>query len=266
MKLQYKIVAIACVLFALSCSKVPITNRKQFNMIPESQMMQMSNTAYSEFISSHTVIAEPDTNAALVKKVGKNISDAIVNYLKQHGQSKRVAGYSWEFKLVKDNEVNAWCMPGGKVVVYSALMPVTKDETGLAVVLGHEIAHAIARHGNERMSEQLAIQMGGVAVSVALATKPQQTQQIFNQVYGTGTGLGALAYSRKHESEADKLGLCFMAMAGYDPQLAIPFWERMAALNPTQPMQILSTHPNDATRIADIKAFMPTALKYYKAK
>ncbi|HTL81359.1 MAG TPA: M48 family metallopeptidase [Bacteroidia bacterium] len=264
MKTKLAILAAALIFFSLSCSKVPITNRRQFNMIPEVEMESMSYTAYSDFLKTHTVIAETDSSSILVKKVGKKISDAIVTYLKAHGQSKRVNGYQWEFKLVADPEVNAWCMPGGKVVVYSALLPVTQDENGLAVVLGHEIAHAIARHGNERMSQQIAIQMGGMAVSVALATKPAETQQIFNQVYGTGTGLGALAYSRKHESEADKLGLCFMAMAGYDPQTAVPFWERMAQQNPNQPLQWLSTHPNDATRIADIKKFMPTALKYYK--
>ncbi|HEU4719710.1 MAG TPA: M48 family metallopeptidase [Bacteroidia bacterium] len=247
-----------------SCSRVPITNRRQFNLIPEVEMQSLSLTAYSDFMKSHTVMPANDSGSILVKKVGKKISDAIVKYLNDHHQGKRVAGYQWEFNLVKSDEVNAWCMPGGKVVVYTGLLPVTKDEDGLAVVLGHEIAHAIARHGNERMSQQLAIQMGGMALAVAVSQKPEQTQQIFLQCFGVGTTLGALAYSRKHESEADKLGLCFMGMAGYDPNKAVPFWERMSKLGNGAQIALLSTHPTDAQRIKDIKTFMPTALKYYK--
>lgn len=252
------------VLFSLSCSRVPITGRRQAALIPEAEMQSMSYSEYTKFLNSHTVVNAPDSNAVLVTRVGSNISAAIVKYLNEHKQSKRVKGYAWQFKLVQSTEVNAWCMPGGKVVVYTALLPITKDEKGLAVVLGHEIAHAIARHGNERMTQQLAIQMGGVALSVAMSQNSAQTQQIFQQVYGVGTGLGALAYSRKHETEADKLGLCFMAMAGYDPNSAIPFWERMAQNSGGAPIALLSTHPSDAQRIKDIKAFMPTALKYYK--
>ncbi|MBI3509920.1 MAG: M48 family metallopeptidase [Bacteroidetes bacterium] len=264
MKRIFSFTFLLTVFFSFSCSRVPITNRRQFNLIPESEMLYLSTQEYNKFIAAHTVIHQPDSGAVLVNRVGKKISDAIVNYLKTHNQSKRVNGYFWIFNLVQSDEVNAWCMPGGKVVVYNALLPITKDEDGLAVVLGHEIAHAIARHGNERMSEQLAIQMGGVALNVALSTQAEQTANIFNQVYGASTTLGALAYSRKHETEADKLGLCFMAMAGYDPNKAIAFWERMQQVSPNQPIQFLSTHPNDATRIANIKAFMPTAMKYYK--
>jgi predicted Zn-dependent protease len=248
-----------------SCTKVPITNRRQFNLLPESELVSMSLTEYNKFIASHTVMPSSDTSTILVKKVGTNISNAIVNYLRTHNQVKRVAGYSWQFNLVQDKQVNAWCMPGGKVVVYTGLLPVTKDENGLAVVLGHEIAHAIARHGNERMSQQLAIQLGGMGLAIALSQKPEQTQQIFMQSYGISTTLGALAYSRKHESEADKLGLCFMAMAGYNPNNAVAFWERMAKEGSGNGFVLLSTHPSDAKRVADIKAFLPTAMKYYKA-
>ncbi|HET6989674.1 MAG TPA: M48 family metallopeptidase [Bacteroidia bacterium] len=254
------------VLFYSSCTRVPITGRKQVNLIPESTLNEMSLTEYKKFISSHVVVPKTDSGSVLVTKVGKNISDAIVQYLSSHNQGKRVKDFSWQFNLVQDKEVNAWCMPGGKVVVYTGLLPVSKDENGLAVVLGHEIAHAIARHGNERMSQQLAIQLGGMGLNVALSQKPEQTQQIFMQAYGVSTTLGALAYSRKQESEADKLGLCFMAMAGYDPTNAVTFWERMSKQGNSSNFALLSTHPSDAKRIADIKAFLPTAMKYYVKK
>ncbi len=261
MKFNFSIV-ISIVIFS-SCTKVPITNRRQMNLLPESQLMTMSLTEYNKFIAAHTIMPATDTSTILVKKVGVNISNAIVKYLNSHKQGKRVAGYNWQFNLVKENTVNAWCMPGGKVVVYTGLLPISKNENGLAVVLGHEIAHAIARHGNERMSQQLAIQTGGTALSIAISQKPEATQQIFMQSYGLTSGLGALAYSRKHESEADKLGLCFMAMAGYDPTNAVAFWERMAKEGSGSNFALLSTHPSDAKRVADIKAFLPTAMKYY---
>jgi predicted Zn-dependent protease len=247
-----------------SCTKVPITNRRQVNLLPESELMSMSLTEYNKFLASHTLMPPTDTSTLMVKRVGVNISNAIVAHLRAHKQAKRVAGYNWQFNLIQDKTVNAWCMPGGKVVVYTGLLPVTKNESGLAVVMGHEIAHAIARHGNERMSQQLAIQLGGMGLAIAISQKPEQTQQIFMQSYGISTTLGALAYSRKHESEADKLGLCFMAMAGYDPGVAVGFWERMSKEGASSAPVLLSTHPSDSKRIADIKAYLPTAMKYYK--
>lgn len=263
MKLKSLLTLTILLTFSWSCSRVPITNRRQVSLLPESMLMDMSLTEYKKFLASHTLMSANDSNTVLVTKVGKNISNAIVKYLNAHKGSKRVKGFVWQFNLVKENVVNAWCMPGGKVVVYTGLLPVSKDENGLAVVLGHEIAHAIARHGNERMSEQMAIQLGGMALAVALAQKPEQTQQIFMQSYGITTTLGALAYSRKHESEADKLGLCFMAMAGYDPNHAVAFWERMSKEGGNSSFSLLSTHPTDAKRIADIKAYLPNAMKYY---
>ncbi|MEO5642490.1 MAG: M48 family metallopeptidase [Bacteroidia bacterium] len=247
-----------------SCTKVPITNRRQFNLLPESELRSMSLTEYNKFIASHSLMPSNDSNSIMVKRTGANISNAIGTYLRSHNQAKRIEGFAWQFNLVNDKTVNAWCMPGGKVVVYTGLLPVTKDENGLAVVMGHEIAHAIARHGNERMSQQLAIQLGGAGLAIALSQKPEQTQQIFMQSYGISTTLGALAYSRKHESEADKLGLCFMAMAGYNPNTAVAFWQRMSSEGSGQGFVLLSTHPSDAKRIADIKAYLPTAMKYYK--
>jgi predicted Zn-dependent protease len=250
--------------FAISCAKVPISGRRQLNLVPEAEMMGMSFQAYKEFLDSNQVLPESNKDVVMVKRIGGNIKTSVEKYLADNKQSKRVEGFDWEFNVVDQDVVNAWCMPGGKVVVYTGILPVTQDETSLAVVMGHEIAHAIARHGNERMSQGLALQFGGAALSVALSQKPALTRNIFLQSYGIGSQLGSLAYSRNHETEADKLGLVFMAMAGYDPKVAIAFWERMAASGGQAPPEILSTHPSDATRIATLKEFMPQALKYYK--
>ncbi len=234
-------------------------------MLPESQLMSMSLTQYKSFLNENKTIANSD-DAQMVKRVGNKIAAAAESYLKRHGQGKRVKDFNWEFNLVEDNTVNAWCMPGGKVVFYTGILPITKDEAGLAVVMGHEIAHAIARHGNERMSQGLALQGGGIALGVALSDKPQLTQSIFQQAYGLGGQLGMLKYSRMHETESDKLGLVFMALAGYDPREVPDFWKRMSANGGTKPPEFLSTHPHDETRIKDLNDFMPQALKYYKAK
>jgi len=232
-------------------------------MLPESQLMSMSLTEYKSFLSANETVSATD-QAALVKSVGTKISTAVESYLKKHGQSKRVKDFNWEFNLVKDETVNAWCMPGGKVVFYTGILPITKDEAGLAVVMGHEIAHAIARHGNERMSQGLALQGGGMAIGVALSNQPELTQNLFSQAYGLSSQLGMLKYSRMHESEADKMGLVFMAMAGYDPREAPEFWKRMAAIGGQKPPEFLSTHPHDDTRIKDLNDYMDEALKHYK--
>lgn len=249
----------------VSCTKVPITGRRQINMLPESQLMSLSLTQYQSFLKENKIVSGSG-NAGMVKSVGQKIVVAATTYLKKHQQTKRVKNFKWEFNLVDDPTVNAWCMPGGKVVFYTGILPITKDETGMAVVMGHEIAHAIARHGNERMSQGLLVEGGGLALGVALSQKPTLTQNIFLQSYGVGSQLGMLKFSRTHESEADKMGLVFMAMAGYDPRKAVDFWQRMAAQGGGKVPQFLSTHPSDATRIADLKEFMPEALKYYKGK
>ncbi len=251
----------------VACNKVPITGRKQVSLIPESEMIGMSLTSYKEFLTKNPPVAASDPNEQLVKKVGGNIAKAVEAFMKEKGLSDRLAGYKWEFNLVNDKTVNAWCMPGGKVVVYSGLLPVTQTETALACVMGHEIAHAVARHGNERMSQGMIVQLGGVALDVALAQKTQMTRDLFAQSYGITSQLGMLKYSRVHESEADKMGLIFMAIAGYNPAEAVAFWERMSkASGGGKPPELLSTHPSDETRIADIKKFLPQALKYYKPK
>lgn len=249
----------------VACKKVPITGRRQLNLLPESEMLSMSLTSYKDFLSKNPPEGTTEANVQLVKKVGNNIAKAVEDFMRQKGMSDRIAGYKWEFNLVNNKEVNAWCMPGGKVVVYTGLLPITQTETALACVMGHEIAHAVARHGNERMSQGLIVQAGGTALQVALSQKSELTQNIFLQSYGIGSQLGVLKYSRTHESEADKLGLVFMAMAGYNPAEAVDFWTRMAKSGGGKaPLEILSTHPSDDTRIADIKKFLPEAMKYYK--
>lgn len=248
-----------------SCSTVPLTGRRQLSLVAESEMISMSLTNYSNFLKESSVSTN-NANAALVQEVGENIAAAVVKYFADNNMSSRLDGYQWEFNLVSDDATpNAWCMPGGKVVVYTGILPYTKDKDGLAVVLSHEIAHAVARHGSERMSQQMLTQFGGIALGEVLKSKPEQTQTVFNTVYGLGAQYGVmLPFSREHELEADKMGLIFMAMAGYDPRTAIAFWERMAANGGQKPPEFLSTHPSDATRIQRIQEALTTALPYYK--
>jgi len=262
-KLKILFLSIVVAFSILSCSTVPLTGRSQLNLIPANEMLSMSYQQYDQFLNENK-ISKDAKNVTLVQRVGKNIQHAVEEYLSQNGLTSRLNGYKWEFNLVEDEQANAWCMPGGKVVVYTGILPITKDEVGLAVVLGHEIAHAIAEHGNERMSEGLLQQLGGVALSVALKDKPQLTQDLFLTAYGVGSTIGILSFSRTHESEADHLGLIFMAMAGYNPNTAVNFWQRMADMKTgQQPPEFLSTHPSDQTRINDIKKWLPEAMKYY---
>jgi predicted Zn-dependent protease len=247
-----------------SCYKNPVTGRSSLNLVDEGTLSNLSNQQYTSFLAQNRPVAGTG-DAETVKRVGNKLAAAIGQYFAAKGQSSALAGYKWEFNLVNSKEANAWCMPGGKVVVYSGILSVTQTEAGLAVVMGHEIAHAIARHGNERMSQGLVQQAGGVALSVALANKPAETQNLFNTAYGVGTNVaGLLPFSRKHESEADEMGLIFMAMAGYNPNEAVSFWQRMAALGGQKPPELLSTHPSDQTRIASIKSQIPKAMQYYK--
>jgi len=256
---------LVCSLILVACSTVPITGRKQISLLPTSEMQAMSFTNYDSFLKSHKVVSS-GTQAAMVKRAGQKIQAAVEAYFAQNHMSSQLNGYKWEFNLVDAPTVNAWCMPGGKVVVYSGILPVAKDETGLAVVMGHEIAHAVAGHGNERMSQGMLVQFGGMALDKALQEKPEETRNLFMSAFGMGAQLGLmLPYSRLHESESDPLGLIFMAMAGYNPEAAVGFWERMAAMkNGQAPPEMLSTHPSDATRIKQIKKLLPKAKKYYK--
>jgi len=264
MKTFQKISLPIVLLLMVACATAPITGRKQLLLIPDSELNAMSFQQYSEFISSNKLSTDKQ-KTAMVKEVGRKIQGAVEQYFAQQGKSDRLRGYEWEFNLVEDSAVNAWCMPGGKVVVYTGLLPVAKDEAGLAVVMGHEIAHAVANHGNERMSQGLVTQLGGMALSKALETKKEETRNLFLTAFGVGATVGVLLpYSRTQESEADHLGLIFMAMAGYNPNDAVAFWERMAAGKSGAPPEFLSTHPSDQTRIRKIREAIPEAMQYYK--
>jgi predicted Zn-dependent protease len=249
------------------CVLNKVTGRKQLSLVSESELQVMAVSQYSAFLSENKVLNPgSNKNAAMVDRVGERISSAITKYYKSQGKESVTEGYKWEFNTVDSKEANAWCMPGGKVVVYSGLLSITQNETALAIVVGHEIAHAIAKHGSERMSEAMMQQLGGVALQVALSQKPQETQNLFMQAYGIGSTVGAmLPWSRQQETEADQYGLIFAAMAGYNPQEAIPFWQRMASAGGAKPPEFLSTHPSDETRIRKLKQFMPEAMKYYNA-
>ena len=265
-RLTLKVAALCCVLLLQSsCTRVAITGRKQLNFVPDYMMNTMALQSYNEFLNANKLSTDTQ-KARMVKDVGARIQKAVQKYCAENNLSSRIQNYQWEFNLVEDPNVNAWCMPGGKVVVYTGLMPVAQNEAGLAVVMGHEIAHAIARHGSERMSQGLLVEMGGMALSEALANKPEQTKNLFMKSYGLGTEYGVLLpYSRLHENEADRMGLIFLAMAGYNPNEAVSFWERMSAANKGQkPPELLSTHPADSTRINNIKRLIPEAMQYYK--
>ncbi len=254
-------------IFVLSCSTVPLTGRKQLNMIPSNELMTMSYQQYSDFLKENPPVSK-GKDAEMVKSIGRNIQSAVELYLANNNLSEMLDGYAWEFNLVNDKMVNAWCMPGGKVVVYSGILAVTQTETGLAVVMGHEIAHAIADHGNERMSQELLRGAGSVGLMVAVKDQPAETQAMWMTAYGLGTEVGAiLPYSRLHETEADHLGLIFMAMAGYNPEESVAFWSRMSAMSSgPKPPEFLSTHPADQTRIDNLNKWMPDAQKYYTGK
>ena len=264
--LKSKLVVLSGLLLLLcGCSEIEITGRKQFNIVPDSTMNSMSFQSYGEFLSTHKLSTNAE-QTQMVKRIGGRIQNAVEQYCTKNSIKDRLAGYEWDFNLVEDPNVNAWCMPGGKVVVYTGILPVTQGETGLAVVMGHEIAHAFAKHGAERMTQGVLVEMGYAGVSTALRDKPEQTKDLFKKVYGIGTQVGVLLpYSRLHEKEADHLGLVFMAMAGYNPEEAISFWQRMAAQKTgAQPPEFLSTHPADQTRIQNLKKLLPDAMKYYK--
>jgi predicted Zn-dependent protease len=247
------------------CSTVPVTGRSQLILIPDNQVMALSFDQYNQFLAEHDVI-KGTPQAQMVQQVGQRIQKAVEAYLYQNGQEGLLSGYQWEFNLVRDKQINAFAMPGGKVVIYTGILAVTQNESGLATVMGHEIGHAIARHGNERMSQGLMAQMGGMALGVALSSRPQETQQLFAAAYGLGTQVGILLpYGRLQESEADQLGLIFMAMAGYDPRTAVEFWQRMDnQKEQAAPPEFLSTHPSHGRRIADIQYHLPAAMAYYR--
>lgn len=251
----------------VACSTNQITGRSQLHLLPESELQTMGAQQYRQFLSENKVVSpSADRDAEMVRRVGSRLASAVQQYFSSKGLQNQLEGYKWEYNLVADNQANAWCMPGGKIVVYTGLLPYTRNEAALAIVLGHEITHAVFQHGNSRMSQQMLAQGLGSALSVALSNRPAETQNVFLQAFGVGSQLGILKFSRKDESEADHYGLIWSALAGYNPQEAIPFWQRMAEAqqNSSKPPVFLSDHPSDEQRIADIQKWMPEALKYYK--
>jgi predicted Zn-dependent protease len=254
-------IAIA-VFLVQGCSSVPITGRRQLMLISDQQVITLSLQQYQDYINTaNTITGTPE--AQKVEKVGMKIAHAVETFLKNRGASSEIQNYAWEFKLVEDKSINAFAMPGGKVVVYSGLLPVAQDEASLAVVIGHEIGHVVAKHAHERISQQLALQFGGSVAADLL--KGAAANKIGQTVFGLGAQMGVmLPYARKQEYEADELGLIFMAMAGYDPRVAIPFWTRMAQSSQGGKIpEFLSTHPTDAKRIANMEKILPKALQYY---
>lgn len=251
----------------VACSTNKITGRSQLHLLPESELQAMGAQQYQQFLAENKVVSpSADRDAEMVRRVGQRLAGAVERYFASKGLQDQLQGYNWQYNLVADNQANAWAMPGGKVVVYTGLLPYTRNEAALAVVLGHEITHAVFQHGNARMSQAMLAQGLGSALSVALSNKPAATQNIFLQAFGVGSQLGMLKFSRSDESEADHYGLIWTAMAGYNPQEAIPFWERMAQAqqNTQKPPVFLSDHPSDQQRIEDIRKWMPEAMKYYK--
>jgi predicted Zn-dependent protease len=255
------------VLITWSCTKVPITGRRQLTgVIGSDQVIGMSTNAYKQVLDS-IPLSENQEQVAMIKRVGTKIQTAVEKYLNDTGNGSLLEGFNWEFNLIdNDSTVNAWAMPGGKVAFYTGILPICKDDLGVAVVMGHEVAHAVAKHGQERMSQSYVKQVGFSIGAIALGQNPTMSQKYAFQAVGLVTDLGLLKYSRTHESEADELGLTFMAIAGYDPSEAPKFWERMSAGSGGQaPPEFLSTHPSHETRISRLNAALPKAMEYYEA-
>ena len=259
------LVLVVCILASCGATNVvPVTGRKQRINVNSSEILSLSKSEYDKYLAS-SKLSTNSTNTAMVKRVGQKLANAVETFLRNNGYEAEVANYNWEFNLVQGNEVNAFCMPGGKIVVYEGLLPVTQNETALAIVLGHEIAHAVANHSAEQMTKQQDQQLlgniiGAAASAVGVGTNAQST---ISSLYGLGSQMATLKYSRNHENEADHIGLIFAAMAGYNPQEALTFWQRMAQSSQGNTPEFLSTHPSDATRIANIQKLLPEAMKYY---
>ena len=266
---RYMGVIMTMILLFMGCAEVPITHRKSLKLMPSSQLLTLSLRQYDDVLKK-SKLSTDQAKVQMVRGVGERIAMSAEAFLRDSGREDLIKNYKWEFNLIEDDKtVNAWCMPGGKVAVYTGILPFTMDETGLAVVMGHEVAHAIAEHGNERMSQALIASMGGIALEVALAQKPQRTRELFLAAFGVGASVGILLpYSRLHEKEADRIGLVLMARAGYDPREAVPFWERMNehGKEKGRPPEFLSTHPAPETRIKELQSFIPEAMEHYRGE
>jgi len=251
----------------IACSENALTGKSQLTLLPESELQSMATEQYQQFLSTNKVVSTSNNrDADMVRRVGQRVTKAVQTYYANNNLGDKLQGYRWEYNLVDDKAANAWCMPGGKIVIYTGILPITQNEAALAVVIGHEVSHALLQHGNQRMSQGLLQQLGGVALSVAVANKPAETQNLFLGAYGAGTQLGILLpFSRKHELEADRYGLIWTAMAGYNPQEAIGLWERMEKASQGQkPPEFMSSHPSEGRRIDQIRQYLPEAMKYYK--
>jgi predicted Zn-dependent protease len=259
------IVVIAALILLYACSTVPLTGRKQLSLVSNGEIIPMANQEYDSVIRKGPLSRDAQ-QTDMIKRVGVRIQHAVEQYMAQQNLSKELEGFAWEFNLIDDPKtVNAWCMPGGKVAFYTGILPICKDETGVAIVMGHEVAHAIANHGRERMSQGMLEQLGMNTLSALMGSNPSAGKQLLFQAVGAGTQLGMLKFSRQDESEADHLGLIFMSLAGYDPNQAPIFWQRMAQQSAGQaPPEFMSTHPSDQRRIKDLQGWIPEAMKYYK--
>jgi predicted Zn-dependent protease len=251
------------ILFGIySCSTVPVTGRRQLNLVSDQEILSLSLQEYNDYIKSAKKSTDK-TATEIVTNVGRKIADAVEAYYKYMGMESLLSAYSWEFNLIDDPQVNAFCMPGGKIVVYSGILPMTQNEAGLAVVVAHEVGHAIAKHANERMSQQMVAQYGAASLDALLSKSSSAVKTIGQTIFGVGAQYGVmLPYNRNQELEADHLGLIFMGIAGYNPEAAIPFWERMSQQGNAAP-EFMSTHPSDQTRIQGIKSKLPEAMEYY---
>ena len=248
-----------------SCNKVPISGRNQLNLVSDSEVLQSSLASYREYISK-APLSTQTVQSEQVTRVGRKIAAATESYLNSHGMSDQVKNFAWEFNLVRDSQLNAFCMPGGKIVVYEGIMNIINSDDELAVVLGHEVAHAVAKHSNERLSQQKALEYGGAILGAITQNASQSTQQIASQVFGLGANYGVmLPFSRKHETEADDIGLVLMTMAGYNPDCALTFWQKMSASSTNTKAEFMSTHPSDATRIANLQKQLPKVKQEYGA-
>jgi len=247
----------------IACSTIPITGRRTINFVSDAQVLPTSFSQYSTFLKENKISTD-GAKTQQIKQVGARISKAVDKFMRNNGMTSEANSYRWEFNLVENEQLNAWCMPGGKVVFYTGILPVAANTDGVAAIMGHEVAHAFAKHGQERMSSAQLLQYGGLAVSLGTMNKSQQTQEKWNLAYGLGSQLGSLKFSRTHETEADKLGLVFMIMAGYNGSEAIAVWERMSALGGASQPEFLSTHPHNSTRIATLKSYLPEAQKLAK--
>ncbi|MFK5958287.1 MAG: M48 family metallopeptidase [Lutibacter sp.] len=251
-------------LFVLSCSTVPITGRKRINLVSDAQILPASFAQYEGFLKENKI----SSNAKMtneIQDIGMNISKAVDKFMRANGMVSEANSYRWEFNLIEDKTMNAWCMPGGKVVFYTGILPICDNTDGIAAVMGHEIAHAFAKHGQERMTSAYGQQLGGIAVAIGTNNKDPKTRDLWNTIYGVGSTVGMLAYSRTHETEADKLGMVFMIMAGYKPEEAINVWIRMSKRSEGKaPPEFLSTHPSNESRIKNLRAYLPIAVEQAK--